>query len=298
VRARGILVAGALLLAAPSARAADDDVRRATAEYAEGMDLRVAGKIDASLEHLRLAHQIYPTPITGLELGRAYMLLGKLVVARETLLSVARIGPRAGESARASTARAEAAGIAASLGDRVPRLVFTHAGPAPAVTVDGAAVESVDTPLRLDPGAHTVSWSGASRTISLAEGQASTIDLGPSAPPAPTASERATPVQAVRPGNRAPFWIGLGLTVAATGAGAVSGLVAVGKASTARPGCPGGQCQPSVHAAADEARTWSTVSTISFVTAGVLGVATLIALAVTHDATKEPPQVGSLSLSF
>jgi hypothetical protein len=297
VRSLAIGIAVALLLAAPEARAGDDDVKHATTEYAVGMDLRVAGKPEASLEHLREAHRIYPTPITGLELGRAYMLLGRLVEARDTLLSVARIGPREGESARANNARAEAAGIAASLGDRVPRLVFTHAGPAPAVTVDGRPVESVDAPLRLDPGAHTVSWSGASRSITLTEGQAATIDLGPMAPttaitPAPS------PVVRVRPGNRGPFWIGVVLTAAAAGGGTVSGLVAVVDANKARPYCPNGLCQPPGHADADAAKTWSTVSTVSFVTAGVLGAATLIAYAFTHDATKEPPQVGSLSLSF
>jgi hypothetical protein len=287
----------AILAAAPSARADDDDVKRATTEYAEGMDLRVAGKLDASLEHLRVAHRTFPTPITGLELGRAYMLLGKLVEARDTLLSIGQSGPRAGESARAGNARAEAAGIGAALGDRIPRIVFEHAGAPPAVTVDGAPV-GVDAPLRLNPGAHTVAWSGTSRTVTLAESQALTIELSSPASAATPRLPAAAPSAPPRQGNRAPFWVGLGLTAAAAGVGTVSGLVAIGKANTARPNCPDNQCPPPFHAAADAAKTWSTVSTVSFVTAGVLGAASLVLLLVTHDASKEAAQLGSLSVSF
>jgi hypothetical protein len=291
------LLLSAMLLVAPAARAAgsEDDVKRATAAYAEGMDLRVAGKLDASLERLLLAHRTFPTSITGLELGRGYMLVGRLIEARETLLSVARVGPRAGESARANSARAEAAGLAAALGERTPRIVFEHAGAAPAVTVDGAAVASVDVPLALNPGTHTVAWAGASRTVTLTEGQAVTISLTPPVSPRPP-----PPVMTSDGGRdtRGPFWVALGLTGAAAGVGTVAGIVAIGKADTARPGCPGGQCQPSAHGAADEAKTWSTVSTVSFVAAGVFGAATIVAFVLSHGASKEPPQVGSVSLSF
>lgn len=295
---RGVLLVAALLLLSPAARAADgdDDVKRATAAYAEGMDLRVAGKLDASLDRLLVAHRTFPTPITGLELGRGYMLLGRLLEARDALQSVARSGPRAGESARANNARAEAAGIAATLGERIPRIVFGHTGPAPAVTVDGTPVESVDVPVMLNPGSHALAWNGASRTVTLTEGQTVTLALT-----SPSAAIPLSPVTRTdaRVGNtRLPFWVTLGLTAAATGAGTVSGIVAIGKANAARPGCPGGQCQPSIHTDADEARTWSTVSTVTFVAAGVLGAATVVAFLLTHDASKEPPQVGSLSLSF
>ncbi|HEY1694871.1 MAG TPA: hypothetical protein VGG39_22020 [Polyangiaceae bacterium] len=296
-------------LAAPAARAAgDDDVKRATTEYAAGMDLRQAGKLAASLEQLELAHRTYPTPITGLELGRGYMLLGRLLEARDTLLSVARIGPRAGESARANNARAEAAGIAAALGERIPRVVFEHEGAPPAVTVDGKPVQSIDVPLLLDPGEHTVAWSGATRKVTLAEGQAVTVVVSVAAAPAATGPAAPVPTGSVsaagheaRGGNRAPFWLALGLTGAATAVGSVAGVVAIGKANDARPGCPNGQCQTSVHGAADEAKTWSTVSTVSFVAAGVLGAVTVVAFLLTHDGhdtAKETARLGSLSVSF
>ena len=267
------------------------------------MDLRVAGKLDASLAHLLEAHRTYPTPITGLELGRAYMLLGKLVEARDTLESVARIAPRPGESARAGSARAEAAGIAAGLGDKIPRIVFRRGGAAPAVTVDGAPVSNLDVPFLLDPGPHTIAWDGTSKAVTLAEGHAITVELSaPSIAPAPAASPpiatSPAPAGTARGSTRAPFWIAVGLTGAATAVGAVSGVVALGDANTARPGCPGGQCQPSVHGPADAAKTWSTVSTASFVTAGVLGVASVVLFLVTHDATKETALAAPLSLSF
>jgi hypothetical protein len=173
----------------------------------------------------------------------------------------------------------------------------------------------------LDPGEHTVAWSGAIQKVTLAEGQAVTIVVaaagvgavagaptsgGPAAQDAlelGAASEHAHAHDA-RGGNRAPFWLGVGLTAAATAVGSVAGIVAIGKANEARPGCPGGQCQLSAHGAADEAKTWSTVSTVSFVTAGVLGAATIIVFLLTHDATsatsatKETARLGSLSVSF
>jgi hypothetical protein len=296
MRGLPLFLAATLLVAGPArADGTDEDVKRATAAYAEGMDLRVAGKLDASLESLLRAHRTFPTPVTGLELGRGYLLLGKLLVARDTLASVARIPPRAGESARANSARAEAAGIGASLGERIPRIVFEHAGVAPVVTVDGARVDSLDVPLLLDPGAHTVVFNGASRELKLAEGQAVTISL--TSPLAPAVPPPAAPAEAPH-GTRGYFWAGAGLTAVAAGLGTVAGVVAIGKANSARQGCPDDQCLPSVHTPADEARTWSTVSTVSFIAAGVFGVASIVALLVTHDAPKGPAQVGSLSLSF
>jgi hypothetical protein len=290
-----LLVLAALLVVSPARASGDDDLQRATVAYAEGMDLRVAGHPEASLEKLRLAHQLYPTAITGLELGRAYMLLGRLLEARDALLSVARIGPRANESARANNARAEAAGLGVELGDRIPRLVFQHAGPAPTVTVDGANVGNLDEPYRVNPGEHAVAWGGTERRVTLVESQALTVAL--------TSTDRAAPVPLASPAapetsSRTMFWTALTLTGIAAATGTVAGIVAIGDANTARSSCPLGQCEPSVHGAADGARTWSTVSTVSFVGAGIFGAATVVAYLLTGHASKDPPRIGSLSLSF
>ncbi len=101
-----------------------EDRARATADFNEGMDLRAAGKRDLALAKLQQANAEYPTAITGLEVGRTLMLLGRLRDARDALGTVSRIGPRANESARANNARAEAAALAVEIGSRIPRSGF------------------------------------------------------------------------------------------------------------------------------------------------------------------------------
>ncbi len=260
------------------------NLEEAQAAYTRGMDLRAAGDLAGATEALHRADTLHPTPITGLELGRTLLLLGKQVQAREALLAVSRLPPRPNESVRATTARQEAASLAQSLGERIPVLHFRRGpvGAAPTVRLDGAVLETLDAPRRVDPGEHVLEIlrgephrASEIRRVTLREGESTWIDLPVLLPVAEVASgpnEAASP-----PPDRTLFWVGLGFTAAAASLGSAAGLVALGDASSARPGCPDNRCQPSVRGTADAAQTWATVSTVSFVVAAALGVATVTA---------------------
>lgn len=97
------------------------DIAQARELLNQGLDSRKRGDNAGSLEKLKGAHALGRTPITGLELGRAYAAMGQLVEARETFLSVERIPVRPEETARSKAARAQCAGIAAPAITRAPR---------------------------------------------------------------------------------------------------------------------------------------------------------------------------------
>ncbi len=290
-RARAIAFGMCVLAVATSALA--DDRARATADFNEGMDLRAAGKRDLALAKLQQANAEFPTAITGLEVGRTLMLLGRLRESRDALLAVSKIGPRANESARANNARAEAAALAVEIGSRIPKLRFRHlafAGDLPRVSVDGNIVTDLDTPIDLDPGSHDVDVARGDshdrKQVVLDEGKTEVVDLGgavetraPVAPVVIAVTPRSSP-------SRAPFWIGVALTGAAVVLGSVSGGVALANANTASPECIDNRCSPAVANNVDAAKTWSTVSTISFVAAGVFAITSVVLFFVTSGSKR------------
>jgi hypothetical protein len=265
---RAAFLAVALLAASVPASGDEDALAKATALYNEGMDLRAGGHADLALDRLRRAHTLYATPITGLELGRTYMQLGLLVESLETLRAVGAAGPRAGESLRASNARAEAAALAVTVDGRVPKLLIDRGGRAVTVRLDSVPLTDPDRAVPINPGTHTLAWDAATRTVALAEGESRTIELYPRV--APLVSTRATGR------SRVPEWIGVSLTGASLLLGGVSGGIALSNERAASPSCPANRCLPSVGDEVSRAQTWSTVSTVSFVAAGVVGAATLI----------------------
>ena len=169
--------------AAPSAV----DVAQARELLNMGLELRGKGDVAASLEKLKAAYALVRTPITGLELGRTYMMVGNLVEARETFLSNARIAERSEETARSKAARKESEELAEQLRTRIPSLSVKITGvpsDTVAVTIDGASVpnEALAAPRLVDPGSHTVvarSTTGgvAETTVELKEGETRDVEL-------------------------------------------------------------------------------------------------------------------------
>ena len=58
-----------------------EDLASARELFKEGRALREKGDLPKALEKLRAAHALGQTPITGLELARTYVLVGRLVEA-------------------------------------------------------------------------------------------------------------------------------------------------------------------------------------------------------------------------
>jgi hypothetical protein len=177
----------------------------------EGLDLRDAGDVRAALDKIQASNALAHTPITALELGCTYATLGRLVEARETLLSLARLEVRPEETERSKAARVQAEQLADALRARIPSLTVRITGIAPesaAVTLDGTDLppQALIGHRLVDPGHHGVSARAPNGAIVeaevlLAEGEERTIELAfphaeapPPAPPAAVSADHARPI--------------------------------------------------------------------------------------------------------
>lgn len=283
------------------------DVAQARELYNQGLALRDKGDLAGAVEKLRAANALARTPITGIELGRAYVATGKLVEARETLLAVGRLPVTPQETARSTSARAEAARLAEQVRARIPSLVVTVTGvpiDSVAVTIDGAAVptEALTAPRLVNPGAHELiatSTSGGSATtkVDVKEGETRTVQLtitftggapsqptGPGAvvPPAGGAASQDTapPASSSSPARPVLIFGGFGLVAVGAVVGSVTGFMALSKGSSVKNACDGLTCPTSVNGDLTSGRSLATVSTISFIVAGVGAAAGVVGLAL------------------
>jgi hypothetical protein len=219
------------------------DLAQARPLLNEAFELREKGDLAGALERFKAAHSLAETPITGTELGRTYMAVGKLVEARETLLSVARIPRRSAETERSVAARAESAQLAEQLRPRIPSVIIKVTGVPEAsvtVTIDGATIpaDALAAPRFLDPGSHALAATSAGReaalNVELKEGEVREVVLKIDLPAPPASQASAGPSTAdlrdVPPATPTPSPLGqaqrvTGLVVAALG---VAGLGASG----------------------------------------------------------------------
>ncbi len=287
------------------------DIAQARELFNDGIRLRDQGDLPDAIEKLRAAHALGDTPITGLELGRAYLAAGKLVDAREVFLSVARIATRPAETARSTAARTESAKLAEQVRARIPSVTIRVTGvPVDDVSVslDGAPVptEALSAPRLVNPGTHTMAarpthGNAVETTVELREGEnrdvelklvfvpaASNPDLGPGAvTPPPAGSEPpAQTMPAPSASKRLSPWVyvGFGVAAAGVGVGTVTGLLSISKATSVKDQCRDLACPSSVDGDLQSGRTLGTVSTIAFVGAGVGAVVGVLALTLwRHD---------------
>lgn len=300
-----LLGGSAVAHAEPSAA----DIETARAEFNAGLGLRDKGDAPGALPHLLTANSLVTTPITAVELGRTQLLVGQLVEALESFMSVARIPPRPNESKNAARAREDASKLATEVEPRIPSLrVRAKAGSAtPAVTIDGATISSLaaNAPRKLDPGKHEVvvradGYVEQAQTVVLVEREARELEVVlvpsaasttgtslsstttatttagvaaarvPSGDADPTAARKASPL----------VWIGFGVAGVGAVVGAVTGIATLGKASKVKDECPDQRCTtPAGQSDLDSAHTLGAVSTVSFALAGagvVVGVIGLL----------------------
>lgn len=304
------------------------DLATARAFYKEAREARDKGDTKGALEKFKAANALAGTPITALELGRTYALVGQPVEALETWLSVARMKVDAKESDNAKSARTEAATLAEQIGPKVPALVVKidglPAGVTPTVTVDGAAlpVETLGLPRKLNPGEHTVvaradGVAEETRTATLKEGATETVAItfvrGSTAPVVPPvvppprvekpAPSPVAPSETTRTKTNPLVYVGFGVGAVGVALGAVGGVVAFSEKSKLTPLCEGLVCETSARKIVSSGRTWATVSTIGFivggvgVAAGVVGLLTpskeiVLAPGVKARLTLDPGSVG------
>ncbi len=152
----------AISVGEPKVHAGPASGDKAAAEdlFGEGMDLREKGDHVGALAKFEAAHRLVASPITTLELGRAYLLLGRLVEALKMFEAAAAFPPKPSESTAAKAARAEAKRLAADVEARIPtitvRVTGVPPGETPIIKLDDIVLdpEEVGAKRRVDPGKH------------------------------------------------------------------------------------------------------------------------------------------------
>jgi hypothetical protein len=297
-RTRGVVVALALSLIAPEARADPTPAERETARalLLSGREKRKAGKLKEALAELERAHGIMGVPTTGLDLGKAQDSLGLLVEARATLLDVARYPAQPDESRAFKRARQEAKELAEAIAPRLATLIVVAPSGAH-VKLDGVELSaaSVGVALKINPGKHEIfsALNGEERhsSVDLAEGESKSVQLAlagapvaapvPAAPTvarAPTAPAEATPETETKPNPL--VWVGVVTAGLGVAVGSTTGLLAFSVKDSVTSRCEPGpssnfRCPSSTYSDIDKGETFATVSTIAFVVAG-LGAGILI----------------------
>lgn len=268
---------------APSA----GDLATARTALREGQALREKGDLDGSLARLVTAWELVQTPVTGFEVGKAYMLKGKILQARESFLKVARMPLAVEESERSANARTEAARLATDLEPRIPSLrlkLVLPPGASAKVLVDDEDVTLAPgepAPRLVDPGAHVVVARAGDGPelrlpVSVAEGETKDVEIAPTwVVPKPPAKPQTGPL-VVKTTNSLVF-VGFAGASASLVLAGVSTLLAINNTNRAEDACGTSYCPPDVlRDDANVARFWgamavaSTVSTAVFLSVGIV----------------------------
>jgi hypothetical protein len=282
-----ISLACALGAQAVDARAqAGSDPQAAIAEGEEGMRLFSLGRWNEAYARFEAADRLAHSPVFVLFMARCRRNAGKLLEAQALFGRVAaeRVAPGAPEPMR--RAPREARAERDELAHRIPSIVIVVTGAgsdSASVRLDGSplAPGAIRRAIPLDPGVHRVEARAAGsaaavRSVELREGDAPArvvLELG---------AGREQPQPSAEPDSRGsalPGAIVLGAGIAGLGLGAVTGGIAASKTSALKERCVGVHCPPEDADEADRARTFATVSSVSFAIGGVLvagGVVLLI----------------------
>jgi hypothetical protein len=287
-----LVLAAALGVAGPSrawAAPTAADLESARSLFREGRTLREEGSLGSALEKFKAAHALAGTPITAVELGRTYQLLGMWLEAREAWLEVSRIPHAPHESTNTMRARDEAKRLESELAPHIPK-ILVHVGGAPPgaqiiVTIDDVEIPdaAIREPRLVNPGAHTVTarvQGGAMSTTSVRVAADATAEATlVVSPPAPSPSDPTPePAPTLPARSHAIAYVGFGVAGVGVAVGTAAGIVAFSKTSTVKGECQGTQCPGSAQGDIDASRTAGTISTVAFVAAGAGLVVRIVGL--------------------
>lgn len=295
-----------LLASAPAlAQRSAQDIASARQLYGEGIELREKGDLKGALEKFKAAHALGNTPLTGLELCKTHQKLNQPVEAREACLSVGRIGPIPEESQRSKDARVEAVKIAEAEKPKASsikvKVTGVPAGFTPTVAIDGVAIPAaaLNEPRPVDPGPHTVTakvgtGQETKSTLETKEGEAKELELavqppapedkpGPGPGPGPDPGTKPPPPKSSSNASKIAFAVGgIGATL-----GLLGGLIAMTKEGELEKNCTNKICGLDSHDTLDTANRWGTISTVSFIVAGIgLGAGVVLYLTQGASASK------------
>jgi len=259
-----------------------DDEARASSLYQEGTRLLDAGNFREACPRLEEAVRLVPDASGAhLALGVCFERSGRLASALLHLDAAATLAAPATLADRRQRAQESAAKVR----PRVPRLVVHIAAGVSAsalVRVDGRPAP-ISGPMLLDAGTHEVELVDGARVLArrsatLRDGEETRVELD-------------TPTQ----GRDAPPWTAIGVaTIGVGGAGLVlgtiSGTIAADRDAASDGACDKRDfCTAEGAAARDEAFTWATVSTVSFVAGSALAAAGIVILVVDSGSEEGAP---------
>lgn len=285
----------AIVLLAVSARAyaapADEQRRESDGLFQAARALVEQGHFDEACPKFAKSHQLDPAPGTLLNLANCEEQLGQFADAHAHYTEALSILPDADE--RKEKARARAAALLV----KIPRLVLVpppNAPPGFSVLRNEQALSTQDfkTALLVNPGTQRLVVKAPSRqdravelTLASGEQRIVTLELGP---PVSTASEGGSPpLSNATHAERAARttwptttgWVLLAGAGAGVVVGSVTGAMAMSAAQTAKDECPQDSPDAPCTLAGQEAHqsgaTTATISTVAFISAGVLGAGAL-----------------------
>lgn len=245
-----------------------------------------SGDYALALDRFQSAEEIYHALPHLLFMARSQEKLGRLVDARAmfkriTEETLADDAPQAFKDAQTAAAEEGPA-----LDARIAHLTVIVSGDASRVKafeINGVdmGVDQLGTAVDVDPGELTVelipdAGEPTVGTIELAEGATDEIRL--ELKPAPVGDVSGPEEE--EGGSIVPGVVVLGVGVVGVGVGAVTGLMALGKASDLNDACPENPCPTENQSLKDDAETFSTISTISFIAGGVLVAAGVTLLVI------------------
>ncbi len=288
-----VLAALALISAPGRAEPAAAEKETARALMAEGRDLRERHDLKAALKSFQSADFIMRVPTTALEVARTQVALGQLVEARETLHKLVSIPESPSDPAPFRDARSEAGRLDGELGRRIGGVRFDIRRPPDegelTLSVDGVPITTsvFDVSFRLNPGHHLViaklGVTDIMREVDVGEVDITTVVLDFTRVKESvirTASDAETSSDASSSGRTHPLvYVGFGVGAVGLTVGAITGALALSNKKSAEQGCVAGQCPPATWSDVDRMNTYASISTVSFVFAGLgvaCGVTTLV----------------------
>ena len=275
----------------------------------QGDEKRKAGKLESALEDYRAAHAIMKLPVTGIDLAETHAALGQLVEARDVALAIGRMPRGSNEPEVSAEARERASALAETLEQRIPSATFVVEGPSEyTLRVDGTQVPqaALAAPRKLNPGKHEVAveaggFAGVTQSFSLKEGESRTVTLNlvadpnataPASPAAPSPGPTGPDPSADSGGSGVPglAWVGFGVGALGVGVGSVSGVLSLGKASSAKDVCDGNECPRAAKDDIDASKSLATVSNVGFAV-GIVGIGVgIVALLTSGGGTSTAAQ--------
>lgn len=317
------LAATTLLVAVPALADEAADTATARSLGVDGVTLANAGNCKEAVEKLDRAEKLHHAPTTATRLGECEIELGKLVRGTERLQRVIREPLPPNTHAAFTTAVARAHKLLETALPRIATLRIAVAAPPGtkvSMTVDDEPTSDavLDTDRPIDPGTHIIKVSAegfftSAVAASLDEGQSKSVSVELRPDPnarresrsAGGAALAASPTRET-PRSKVPAVVAFGLGAVGLGVGIFGAVVTDQKAGSLSSGCDAQKvCPPEMQQDIRDAKTWATVSTAGFVTAGA-GAATGLMLLLWSGAgssntsasagVQVRPKVGAMSV--